>query len=115
MTVNTTDLKGLSILVLEDEPLLRRQLHAHLTRFGAEVATADSLAATRQRLNDGQFDFVLLDVNLPDGLGTDLLRDQAFPSATAIIVMTANSGVAGADFGGDFDGDGGAGHAVNGG
>lgn len=96
MTVNTTDLKGLSILVLEDEPLLRRQLHAHLTRFGAEVATADSLAATRQRLNDGQFDFVLLDVNLPDGLGTDLLRDQAFPSATAIIVMTANSGVAGA-------------------
>jgi DNA-binding NtrC family response regulator len=54
------------------------------------------VAATRQRLRDEQFDFVLLDVNLPDGLGTDLLREKAFPAATAIIVMTANGGVASA-------------------
>jgi DNA-binding NtrC family response regulator len=94
--MSTTDLRGLSVLVLEDEPLLRRQLHAHLTRFGAEVSSADSLAAARQRLNDGQFDFALVDVNLPDGLGTDLLREQAFPSSTGIIVMTANGGVTGA-------------------
>jgi DNA-binding NtrC family response regulator len=94
--MSATDLKALSILVVEDEPLLRKQLAANLERFGAEVATADSLATARRRLRDGQLDLVLLDVNLPDGLGTDLLREQAFPPATAVIVMTANGGVASA-------------------
>ena len=94
--MNTTDLKTLSLLVVEDEPLLRRQLVANLERFGADVTAADSLAAARQMLRDGPFDFVLLDVNLPDGLGTDLLREKAFPPATAVIVMTANGGVSSA-------------------
>ncbi len=94
--MSATDLKAISILVVEDESLLRRQLAANLERFGAEVSAADSIAVTRQQLRDGQFDFVLLDVNLPDGLGTDLLRENAFPPATAIIVMTANGGVASA-------------------
>jgi DNA-binding NtrC family response regulator len=94
--MKATDLKAVSILVVEDESLLRRQLAANLERFGADVTMADSIAATRQRLRDGQFDFVLLDVNLPDGRGTDLLREEVFPPATAIIVMTANGGVAGA-------------------
>jgi len=94
--MKATDLKAVSILVVEDESLLRRQLAANLERFGAGVTMADSIAATRQRLRDGQFDFVLLDVNLPDGRGTDLLREEAFPPVTAVIVMTANGGVAGA-------------------
>jgi DNA-binding NtrC family response regulator len=94
--MSATDLKAVSILVVEDESLLRRQLAANLERFGAEVAAADSIAVTRQQLRDGQFDFVLLDVNLPDGLGTDLLRENAFPASTAVIVMTANGGVANA-------------------
>jgi two-component system, NtrC family, response regulator AtoC len=94
--MSATDLKAISILVVEDETLLRRQLAANLERFGADVTAADSMASTRQCLRDGQFDFVLLDVNLPDGLGTDLLREKAFPQASAIIVMTANGGVASA-------------------
>jgi DNA-binding NtrC family response regulator len=94
--MNVTDLKTLSILVVEDETLLRRQLAANLERFGADVTMADSVAAARQWMRDEQFDFVLLDVNLPDGLGTDLLREKVFPPATAIIVMTANGGVASA-------------------
>ena len=94
--MSASDLKAVSILVVEDESLLRRQLAANLERFGAEVVTADCIAAARQRLRDGQFDFVLLDVNLPDGLGTDLLRQKAFPPATGVVVMTANGGVASA-------------------
>jgi DNA-binding NtrC family response regulator len=94
--MSATDLKTVSILIVEDESLLRRQLAANLERFGADVTSADSVATTRQRLSDGHFDFVLLDVNLPDGLGTDLLREKAFPPATAVIVMTVNGGVANA-------------------
>jgi DNA-binding NtrC family response regulator len=94
--MSATDLKDLNILVVEDESLLRRQLAANLERFGAVVTMVDSIAAARKQLRDEQFDFVLLDVNLPDGLGTDLLREKVFPAVTSIIVMTANGGVASA-------------------
>jgi DNA-binding NtrC family response regulator len=94
--MSAVSLKTLNILVVDDETLLRRQLAANLERFGAEVVTADCLAAARQRLAAEPFDFVLLDVNLPDGLGTDLLREKIFPPATAVIIMTANGGVASA-------------------
>jgi DNA-binding NtrC family response regulator len=94
--MSTTDLKAIRILVVEDETMLRRQLAANLERFGAAVTTADSVAAARRCLRDEQLDFVLLDVNLPDGLGTDLLREKAFAPATAVIVMTANGGVSSA-------------------
>jgi DNA-binding NtrC family response regulator len=94
--MSTTDLKTLKILLVEDEPMLRRQLAANMERLEADVTVADSIAAARKVLGDEQFDIVLLDVNLPDGLGTDLLREKIFPPATAIIVMTANGGVASA-------------------
>jgi len=29
-------------------------------------------------------------VNLPDGRGTDLLKEKAFPASTGVIVMTAD-------------------------
>ncbi|HWH69846.1 MAG TPA: response regulator, partial [Candidatus Sulfotelmatobacter sp.] len=89
-------LAGLGILVLEDELLLRKQLTAHLERLGADVTGAGTVSAARQLLANLSFDFALLDVNLPDGRGTDLLQERAFPAHTGVIVMTANGGVTGA-------------------
>lgn len=94
--MNHQSLAGLGILILEDEPLLRKQLAAHLERLGADITQAGTLKSARQLLADLNFDFALLDVNLPDGQGTDLLRDKAFPANTSVIVMTANGGVSGA-------------------
>lgn len=76
--MSTTKLDGLSLLLVEDEPLLRRQLAAQLERQGADVTAADSLAAARQWLKDGQFDFALLDVNLPDGLAPTCCGKRPF-------------------------------------
>jgi two-component system, NtrC family, response regulator AtoC len=89
-------LAGLTILVLEDEPLLRKQLTAQLERLGADVTGAANVAAARQLVADSTFDFALVDVNLPDGRGTDLLQEKVFPASTGVIVMTANGAVAGA-------------------
>lgn len=91
-----TPLTGLSILVVEDEPLLRRQLSAHLERLGADVTGAATLEAGRRLLAELQVDFTLLDVNLPDGQGTALLRERAFSANTSVIVMTADGAVSGA-------------------
>jgi DNA-binding NtrC family response regulator len=89
-------LSGLSILVLEDEPMLRKQIAAHLERLGADVSQAATLAVAEKLAADLNFDFAFLDINLPDGLGTDLLRKKILPPATGVILMTALADVAGA-------------------
>lgn len=88
-----TPLSGLSVLVLDDEPLLRRHLVATLERLGADVASADTLQGARQLARDLSFDFALLDVNLPDGKGTELLAERAFGNGTGVILMTAEGGI----------------------
>ena len=90
----TTLLAGLDILVVEDESLLRKQIAAHLESLGADVTSAGTLQAARQSLAD--FEFALLDVNLPDGRGTSWLEENKFSANTGVIVMTADGGVAGA-------------------
>jgi two-component system, NtrC family, response regulator AtoC len=94
--VQTSELAGLSILIVEDDVLLRKQVAAQLERLAADVTTAGDIAAARKLVDDLAFDFVLLDVNLPDGRGTDLLKEKVFAAHTGVIVMTADSAVSGA-------------------
>ena len=89
-------LSGLSLLLLEDEPLLRKQISAYLERLGADVTTVDSMQKARKVIQDLSFDFAIMDVNLPDGTGTDLLKERVFPQTTGVIVMTAQGGISGA-------------------
>ncbi len=89
-------LAGLNVLVLEDEPLLRKQMVASLERLGADVAAAGTIAVAERLFTELAFDFAIMDVNLPDGLSTDLLKKKTIPANTGIIVMTAEADVAGA-------------------
>ena len=86
-------LEGSEVLLLEDEPLLRKRLAAFLGRQGAQVTALDSLAAARNAAAAMPFDYALLDINLPDGSGLDLLREHAFGGATSVVVMTAEGSV----------------------
>ena len=90
------ELTGLSILIVEDETLLRKQIAAQLERLGADATGVGTLEGARKWVADLGFDFVLLDVNLPDGLGTALLKEKLIPASTGAIVMTADGGVSGA-------------------
>jgi DNA-binding NtrC family response regulator len=89
-------LAGLSVLVVDDEAMLRRRLAAHLEALGADVTGVETLAAARNQLAALEFDFVLLDIHLPDGVGLDLLRAGEIPATTGVVVMTAQGGVEGA-------------------
>lgn len=89
-------LKGARLLLLEDEPLLRRRIAAHLEGLEADVTQASTLAEAREALRNLGFDFALLDVNLPDGRSLALLTDQSIPASVVTVVMTAEGGVAGA-------------------
>jgi DNA-binding NtrC family response regulator len=86
-------LSGLSLLIVEDEPLLRRRLTRHLEELGADVTGAEDVVAARAVISDQDFDFALLDVNLPDGSGMDLLREGVFGKETGVVIMTAEGGI----------------------
>lgn len=94
--MSKSPLAGLNLLLLEDDALLRRRLTAFFEREQAEVTAVISVAAARQALSTLAFEAALIDVNLPDGRGIDLLREKAFPPTTSVVVMTAEGGVAGA-------------------
>jgi two-component system response regulator AtoC len=89
-------LSGSSLLLLEDEALLRRRIAAHLEKNGVEVTQVGTLAEAREVLRNLSFDFALFDVNLPDGRSLSLLAEKAVPASVVTIVMTAEGGVAGA-------------------
>ena len=84
---------GCEVLLLEDDPILRRRLAAHLRGLGAEVTETDRIAQARRILSEARFDFALVDLQLPDGEALELLREQAFSENTGVVVMTAFGGV----------------------
>lgn len=90
----SNELAGLSLLLVEDDPLLRKRLTARLEALGVDVTGADTLVKSRRFLQDLGFDLALIDVQLPDGESTDLLKEKAFPNSTGVIVMTAHGGTA---------------------
>lgn len=94
--MSSARLAGLSILVVEDEPLLRKRYAAHLETEGAEVTAVGTVRDATHALDGIDFDVVLLDVNLPDGKGTDLLRTKRLAPGTSALVMTAEGGLNGA-------------------
>lgn len=85
---------GKSVLLLDDETLLRKGLCSYLEQQGAETWPAGSLAEARNLLADQQFDFALLDIHLPDGNSLDLFDDPGFDRTTVVVVMTGQGGVA---------------------
>ena len=84
---------GSEILILEDDPSLRKRLSAHLRTIGAEVSEAGRIEEARRLLRDMRFDFALVDLHLPDGEALELLREGAFSENTGVVVMTAFGGV----------------------
>jgi DNA-binding response OmpR family regulator len=63
------------VLVVEDEAALRRVIERNLTGRGVAVREAASAAEAITALNTELPELMLLDINLPDRTGWDILRD----------------------------------------
>jgi DNA-binding response OmpR family regulator len=63
------------VLLVEDEPALRRVIARNLTSRGLDVAEAGTVAEALNTLDEETPDLILLDINLPDRSGWDVLRD----------------------------------------
>ena len=81
------------VLLLEDDPLLRKRVLAHLQAEGAEVSVATRVDEARRLAREIRFDCAVVDLHLPDGEALTLLREGVFSENTVIVVMTAFGGV----------------------
>jgi DNA-binding NtrC family response regulator len=82
-----------TILVVDDEQLIRWSLSSRLTDEGYRVVEAETASAALQRHREG-VDLVLLDYKLPDGDGLSVLQSmKTADPETVVILLTAVSNV----------------------
>jgi two-component system nitrogen regulation response regulator GlnG len=62
------------LLVVDDEPIICHSFRRAFAGHDVEVLTADTLAEGRSQVMQRQPDVIVLDLQLPDGSGLDLLR-----------------------------------------
>lgn len=79
------------ILLLEDDADLGRGIKMALSTSDVSVTHCDTLKKARNILSSKIFDLLILDVNLPDGNGIDLLKEEKEAhSEIPVILLTAN-------------------------
>ena len=76
------------ILLLEDDIALGRGIQLALQGPETGVTLVTTLAQARGTLGRERFDLLILDVNLPDGSGLELLREVR--GRVPVILLTAN-------------------------
>jgi two-component system response regulator PilR (NtrC family) len=78
------------VLVVDDEADLRELLELTLLKMGLDVDSAENLAQARALLAGTEYQLVLTDMRLPDGLGLELVREvTAAYKNTPVAVVTA--------------------------
>ncbi|NMB60498.1 MAG: response regulator, partial [Chloroflexi bacterium] len=78
-----------NVLIVDDEENARKNIGEYLTAKGYEVTGAGTLREARDLINTGVGDVILLDVQLPDGYGPNLLYEvNSLPARPPIIVIT---------------------------
>ena len=80
------------ILIIEDEPDIRKTLEYNISREGYRVVSASSLLEAKSQFESDFFSLILLDLMLPDGSGLDLCREiksDKEKSSIPIIILTA--------------------------
>ena len=79
-----------SVLVIDDEEIIREALEALLTGEGFAVTTAGTGGAGLETLEGGAFDAVLLDLMLPDRNGLEVLGDiRRIDDQLPVVMITA--------------------------
>lgn len=82
------------LLIVEDDPVLSNGLAVGLGLSGFTADTVATLADARAALAHSDFAGMVLDVMLPDGLGTDLLADlRAEGNGLPVLLLTARDRV----------------------
>ena len=78
------------ILLLEDDTALGGGIQLALENPSVQIRLCRTLAQGKEEAARNAYDLLILDVNLPDGSGLELLRQVRQGSAVPVILLTAN-------------------------
>ena len=82
----------MNILVIEDEPDIRRTLEYNIAREGFNVLTASSISEAEEAIKSHSINLVLLDLMLPDGSGLELckkIKSNPKTEYVPVLILTA--------------------------
>ena len=83
-----------NLLLVEDDPLIRRSLSARLRKAGHRLHEVDTVADANQAVLTEDFDAVLVDFRLPDGTGFDVMEKvEQRQAGTPCLMLTAHGSI----------------------
>lgn len=93
--MNLSQFQGQSVLVVDDDDLLRQQLGRALERRELEVRTASGFTEAKQMIEEDSPELAVVDLKMPDGSGLQLveLLHRVDPT-TKIVVLTGYGSIA---------------------
>ena len=83
---------SVKILIIEDEPDIRRNLEYNLGREGFNASSVGTLDKAYEKIKSKKFDLILLDLMLPDGSGLDFckkIKSNSETEAIPVVILTA--------------------------
>ena len=84
----------MKILIIEDENNLRKTMTASLEKERFVVEYASDFQTARYKLNDYDYDCILLDIMLPDGNGLTLLQElKKMQKKESVIIISAKDSI----------------------
>lgn len=84
----------MKVLIVEDEKTLAYEVEAFLKKACYICDLAHSAKSGMEKMEDNEYDFILLDLGLPDGDGLNLLQKaKKYNSNAAYIILTARGNI----------------------
>jgi len=80
------------VLIVEDEESARQNIAEFLKTKGNEIIEVGTLAEARECVNKGEGDVILLDIQLPDGYGPNLIMETANMAVRPPIIVITGFG-----------------------
>ena len=96
----------MKILIIEDEPELRKSMKQYLHQEGYVIESASDYSKAIEKIEVYDYDCILVDITLPQGSGLDIIKQlkQNHSKAGIIIISAKNSSddkITGLDLGAD--------------
>jgi len=87
---NMINKKSISILIVEDSSAMSKILEKKFSDDGFVCHTATTLKEARSILEKHTIDYIMLDINLPDGNGYEIIQEQESTDTKIFVLTTEN-------------------------